>query len=241
MHGTLKPLDGRFRDFIAIPKTNGYQSLHTVLFGPYGSPIEVQIRTEEMDMIAERGIAAHWAYKCGSDSPNSAQSRVHAWIAELLESQRTAISSMEFLDNFKVDLFPDEIYLFTPKGKIFALPKNSTALDFAYAVHTDIGNHAVTSRVDKQLMPLRTKLSSGQTREIITARSALPKPQWLEFVVSSKARTAIRHQLKQLQHEDAVQLGHRMLDRALEAMDSSLERLPKADWMPSWLNITFSA
>ncbi|AIC10256.1 RelA/SpoT family protein [Xylella fastidiosa] len=227
VHGTLKPLDGRFRDFIAIPKTNGYQSLHTVLFGPYGSPIEVQIRTEEMDMIAERGIAAHWAYKCGSDSPNSAQSRVHAWIAELLESQRTAISSMEFLDNFKVDLFPDEIYLFTPKGKIFALPKNSTALDFAYAVHTDIGNHAVTSRVDKQLMPLRTKLSSGQTVEIITARSALPKPQWLEFVVSSKARTAIRHQLKQLQHEDAVQLGHRMLDRALEAMDSSLERLPK--------------
>ncbi|OCA58832.1 (p)ppGpp synthetase [Xylella fastidiosa subsp. pauca 11399] len=227
VHGTLKPLDGRFRDFIAIPKTNGYQSLHTVLFGPYGSPIEVQIRTEEMDMIAERGIAAHWAYKCGSDSPNSAQSRVHAWIAELLESQRTAISSMEFLDNFKVDLFPDEVYLFTPKGKIFALPKNSTALDFAYAVHTDIGNHAVTSRVDKQLMPLRTKLSSGQTVEIITARSALPKPQWLEFVVSRKARTAIRHQLKQLQHEDAVQLGHRMLDRALEAMDSSLERLPK--------------
>ncbi|HHW4680127.1 MAG TPA: RelA/SpoT family protein [Xylella taiwanensis] len=227
VHGTLKPLDGRFRDFIAIPKANGYQSLHTVLFGPYGSPIEVQIRTEEMDMIAERGIAAHWTYKCGSDSPNSAQSRVHTWIAELIESQRTAVCSMEFLDNLKVDLFPDEVYLFTPNGKIFALPRNSTALDFAYAVHTDIGNHAVTSRVDKKLMPLRTKLSSGQTVEIITARSATPKPQWLEFVVSSKARTAIRHQLKQLQHEDAVQLGHRMLDRALEAMDSSLERLPK--------------
>lgn len=217
----------RFRDFIAIPKANGYQSLHTVLFGPYGSPIEVQIRTEEMDLIAERGVAAHWTYKVGSASPNSAQSRAHDWIVELIDSQRAAGSSLEFLDNVKVDLFPDEVYLFTPKGKILALPRNSTALDFAYAVHTDVGNRAVASRVDKKLVPLRTKLVSGQAVEIITARSATPKPQWLEFVVSSKARTAIRHQLKQLEHEDAVQLGHRMLDRALEAMDSSLERLPK--------------
>ncbi|KRG86268.1 MULTISPECIES: bifunctional (p)ppGpp synthetase/guanosine-3',5'-bis(diphosphate) 3'-pyrophosphohydrolase [Stenotrophomonas] len=227
VHAAFKPLDGRFRDFIAIPKANGYQSLHTVLFGPYGSPIEVQIRTEEMDLIAERGVAAHWTYKFGGDSPNSAQSRAHAWIVELIDSQRSAGSSLEFLDNVKVDLFPDEVYLFTPKGKILALPRNSTALDFAYAVHTDIGNRAVASRVDKKLVPLRTKLVSGQTVEVITARSATPKPQWLEFVVSSKARTAIRHQLKQLEHEDAVQLGHRMLDRALEAMDSSIERLPK--------------
>ncbi|MBB6367712.1 guanosine-3',5'-bis(diphosphate) 3'-pyrophosphohydrolase [Xanthomonas sacchari] len=227
VHATFKPLDARFRDFIAIPKANGYQSLHTVLFGPFGSPIEVQIRTEEMDLIAERGVAAHWTYKFGGDSPNSAQSRAHAWIVELIESQRAAGSSLEFLDNVKVDLFPDEVYLFTPKGKILALPRNSTALDFAYAVHTDVGNRAVASRVDKKLVPLRTKLVSGQTVEVITARSATPKPQWLEFVVSSKARTAIRHQLKQLEHEDAVQLGHRMLDRALEAMDSSLERLPK--------------
>jgi len=227
VHATFKPLDGRFRDFIAIPKANGYQSLHTVLFGPYGSPIEVQIRTEEMDLIAERGVAAHWTYKFGGDSPNSAQSRAHAWIVELIDSQRAAGSSLEFLDNVKVDLFPDEVYLFTPKGKILALPRNSTALDFAYAVHTDVGNMAVASRVDKKLVPLRTKLVSGQSVEIITARSATPKPQWLEFVVTSKARTAIRHQLKQLEHEDAVQLGHRMLDRALEAMDSSLERLPK--------------
>ncbi|NYH48708.1 UNVERIFIED_ORG: guanosine-3',5'-bis(diphosphate) 3'-pyrophosphohydrolase [Xanthomonas campestris] len=227
VHATFKPLDGRFRDFIAIPKANGYQSLHTVLFGPYGSPIEVQIRTEEMDLIAERGVAAHWTYKVGSASPNSAQSRAHDWIVELIDSQRAAGSSLEFLDNVKVDLFPDEVYLFTPKGKILALPRNSTALDFAYAVHTDVGNRAVASRVDKKLVPLRTKLVSGQAVEIITARSATPKPQWLEFVVSSKARTAIRHQLKQLEHEDAVQLGHRMLDRALEAMDSSLERLPK--------------
>ncbi|KAG0951733.1 hypothetical protein G6F31_013630 [Rhizopus arrhizus] len=180
-----------------------------------------------MDLIAERGVAAHWTYKFGGDSPNSAQSRAHAWIVELIDSQRAAGSSLEFLDNVKVDLFPDEVYLFTPKGKILALPRNSTALDFAYAVHTDVGNMAVASRVDKKLVPLRTKLVSGQSVEIITARSATPKPQWLEFVVTSKARTAIRHQLKQLEHEDAVQLGHRMLDRALEAMDSSLERLPK--------------
>ncbi|KAF1700926.1 RelA/SpoT family protein [Pseudoxanthomonas suwonensis] len=226
VHAQFKPLDGRFRDFIAIPKANGYQSLHTVLFGPYGSPIEVQIRTEEMDLIAERGIAAHWTYKHGGDGPNSAQSRAHAWIVELIESQRAAGSSLEFLENVKVDLFPDEVYLFTPKGRILALPRNSTALDFAYAVHTDVGNQAVAARVDRKLVPLKTKLSSGQTVEVITARSAAPKPQWLEFVVTSKARTAIRHQLKQLEHEDAVQLGHRMLDRALEAMGSSLERLP---------------
>ncbi|WP_372018741.1 RelA/SpoT family protein [Pseudoxanthomonas sp. 10H] len=226
VHAQYKPLDGRFRDFIAIPKANGYQSLHTVLFGPYGSPIEVQIRTEEMDLIAERGIAAHWTYKHGGDTPNSAQSRAHAWIVELIESQRAAGSSLEFLENVKVDLFPDEVYLFTPKGRILALPRNSTALDFAYAVHTDVGNRAVAARVDRKLVPLRTKLVSGQTVEIITAKSAAPKPQWLEFVVTSKARTAIRHQLKQLEHEDAVQLGHRMLDRALEAMGSSLERLP---------------
>ena len=226
VHAQFKPLDGRFRDFIAIPKANGYQSLHTVLFGPYGSPIEVQIRTEEMDLIAERGIAAHWTYKHGGDSPNSAQSRAHAWIVDLIDSQRAAGSSLEFLENVKVDLFPDEVYLFTPKGRILALPRNSTALDFAYAVHTDVGNQAVAARVDRRLVPLKTKLSSGQTVEVITARSAAPKPQWLEFVVTSKARTAIRHQLKQLEHEDAVQLGHRMLDRALEAMGSSLERLP---------------
>ncbi|MBD9478721.1 bifunctional (p)ppGpp synthetase/guanosine-3',5'-bis(diphosphate) 3'-pyrophosphohydrolase [Pseudoxanthomonas sp. PXM02] len=227
VHAQYKPLDGRFRDFIAIPKANGYQSLHTVLFGPYGSPIEVQIRTTEMDLVAERGIAAHWTYKFGTDSPNSAQNRAHAWIVELIDNQRAAGSSLEFLDNVKVDLFPDEVYLFTPKGKILSLPRNATALDFAYAVHTDVGNQAVASRVDKKLVPLRTKLASGQSVEIITAKSAAPKPQWLEFVVTSKARTAIRHQLKQLEHEDAVQLGHRMLDRALEDLDSSLERLPQ--------------
>ncbi|MDQ3494009.1 MAG: bifunctional (p)ppGpp synthetase/guanosine-3',5'-bis(diphosphate) 3'-pyrophosphohydrolase [Pseudomonadota bacterium] len=226
VHAVYKPLDGRFRDFIAIPKANGYQSLHTVLFGTYGSPIEVQIRTEEMDLIAERGIAAHWVYKHGGNAPNSAQARAHSWITDLLESQQGTGSSLEFLENVKVDLFPDEVYLFTPKGDILSLPRNATALDFAYAVHTDVGNQAVAARVDRRLVPLRTKLASGQKVEIVTAKSSHPKPQWLEFVVTGKARTAIRHQLKHIEHEDAVQLGHRMLDRALEEQQSSLERLP---------------
>jgi GTP diphosphokinase / guanosine-3',5'-bis(diphosphate) 3'-diphosphatase len=235
VHSVFKPLDGRFRDFIAIPKANGYQSLHTVLFGPYGAPIEVQLRTDEMDLIAERGVAAHWSYKHGGEAPNSAQARAHAWIANLVESQRATGSSLEFLENVKVDLFPDEVYLFTPRGEILALPRNATAIDFAYAVHTDIGNHAVAARVDKKLVPLRTKLASGQRVEIITAKSASPKPQWLEFVVTGKARTAIRHQLKNLEHEDAVQLGHRMLDRALESLDTSLDRLP-ADRLDGYLS-----
>jgi len=226
VHSLYKPLDARFRDFIAIPKANGYQSLHTVLFSPFGSPIEVQIRTEEMDQLAERGIAAHWMYKSGERSISSAEVRANDWLAGLLESQQVAGSSMEFLENVKVDLFPDEVYLFTPKGDILSLPRNATALDFAYAVHTDVGDHAVAARVDKKLVPLRTRLSSGQSVEIISAPSASPSPGWLEFVVSSKARTSIRHFLKRLQHEDAVGLGHRMLDRALEALDSSLDRIP---------------
>ncbi|GAB2613660.1 RelA/SpoT family protein [Novilysobacter erysipheiresistens] len=226
VHATYKPLDARFRDFIAIPKANGYQSLHTVLFGPYGSPVEVQLRTEEMDLIAEKGIAAHWSYKDGGEGPNSAQSRAHSWITGLVESQHATGSSLEFLENVKVDLFPDEVYLFTPKGDILSLPRNATALDFAYSVHTDVGNQAVAARVDGKLVPLRTRLASGQRVEVITAKSSMPKPQWLEFVVSGKARTSIRQQLKHIEHEDAVQLGHRMLDRALEVLDSSLERVP---------------
>lgn len=226
VHAAFKPLDGRFRDFIAIPKANGYQSLHTVLFGPYGSPIEVQIRTDEMDLVAERGVAAHWRYKHGVETTTSAQNRAHAWISDLMESQRGTRSSLEFLENVKIDLFPDEVYLFTPKGDILSLPRNATALDFAYAVHTDVGNHAVAARVDDTLAPLRTKLTSGQRVEIVTAQSSLPKTQWLQHVVTGKARTAIRAQLKHIEHEDAVELGHRMLDRALEALGTSLDRLP---------------
>ena len=227
IHGLYKPLDGRFRDFIAIPKANGYQSLHTVLFGPFGAPVEIQIRTEDMDQGAERGVAAHWVYKNAGEPANAAQSRARAWVAGLVETQsRESSSSAEFLENVKVDLFPDEVYLFSPKGKIFALPRNATTLDFAYFVHTDVGNHAVAARVDKKLVPLRTRLNSGEAVEIITAPSAQPHPQWLEWVVSARARIAIRNSLKHLQHEDAVELGHRMLDRALEAQGVSLDSIP---------------
>ena len=228
VHGLYKPLEGRFRDFVAIPKANGYQSLHTVLFGPFGAPIEIQIRTEEMDAVAERGVAAHWAYKTDAMPANSAQSRAREWLSSMVDQQTQTSSSLEFIENVKVDLFPDEVYLFTPKGEILSLPRNATALDFAYAVHTDVGDHAVAARSDKKLVPLRTPLASGQTIEIVTAASASPSPQWLDWVVSGRARTAIRHHLKRLQHEDAVDFGHRMLDRALDAFDASLEEIPHA-------------
>ena len=227
IHALYKPLDSRFRDFIAIPKANGYQSLHTVLFGPFGGPIEIQIRTEDMDQIAERGVAAHWSYKT-SEPATAAQTRAREWVEGLVDAQTREASSLEFLENVKVDLFPDEVYLFTPKGHILALPRNATALDFAFAVHTDVGTHAVAARVDKKLVPLRQRLNSGESVEIITAPSALPNPQWLEWVVSARARTAIRHFLKRLQHEDAVEFGHRMLDRALDARNLSLDSIPAA-------------
>lgn len=228
VHSLYKPVDRRFKDFIAIPKANGYQSLHTVLLGPFGAPIEVQIRTTEMDSVAERGVAAHWAYKTDSGPANSAQARAREWLSSLADSSVHTASSSEFIENVKIDLFPDEVYLFTPRGDILSLPRNATALDFAYAVHTDVGDHAVAARVDKKLLPLRTKLESGQLVEIITAPSAVPNPAWLEVVVTGKARTAIRQYLKHLQHEDAVDFGHRMLDRALDARGSSLDGIPPA-------------
>jgi guanosine-3',5'-bis(diphosphate) 3'-pyrophosphohydrolase len=226
VHALYKPVDARFKDFIAIPKANGYQSLHTTLFGPNGTPIEVQIRTEDMDLLAERGVAAHWTYKTDAAPANTAQTRAREWLSNLLTQESGSANPIEFVENVKVDLFPDEVYLFTPKGDILALPRNATALDFAYAVHTRVGDHAVAARVDKKLVPLRTRLSSGQTVEVITAPSAVPSPNWLEFVVSAKARTAIRHFLKRLQHEDAIELGHRMLDKALDEIDSSLDAIP---------------
>ena len=224
-HSLYKPLDARFKDFIAIPKANGYQSLHTMLFGPNGTPIEVQIRTEEMDLLAEKGVAAHWAYKTEALPANAAQARAREWLTNLVSAQSSSDSALEFVENVKVDLFPDEVYLFTPKGDILALPRNATALDFAYAVHTDVGDHAVAARVDRKLVPLRSRLQSGQSVEVITAPSASPSPNWLEYVVSAKARTAIRHFLKRLQHEDAIELGHRMLDNALDELQSSLDSI----------------
>jgi GTP diphosphokinase / guanosine-3',5'-bis(diphosphate) 3'-diphosphatase len=178
--------------------------------------------------VAERGVAAHWIYKNRGAAGNNAQVRAQSWVNSLINSDDFALPSLEFLENVKIDLFPDEVYIFTPKGEILALPKNATPLDFAYAVHTDVGNHTVAARVDRRLVPIRTKLLSGQTVEIITAPSANPSPQWLEFVVSSKARTSIRHFLKRIEHEDAVNLGHRMLDRALELLETSLDNVPAA-------------
>ena len=225
-HSLFKPVEGRFKDFIAIPKANGYQSLHTVLFGPFAAPIEIQIRTEEMDMVAERGVAAHWSYKQEAIPSNSAQSRARQWVTGLADSQAATPSSLEFIENVKVDLFPDEVYLFTPAGDIQSLPKNATALDLAFAVHTDVGMHAVAARIDGKLASLRAQPSSGQTVEVITAPSAVPNPSWLDFAVTGKARAAIRQYLKHLQHEDAIDFGHRMLESALDAGGSSLDAIP---------------
>lgn len=228
VHGLFKPVEGRFKDFVAIPKANGYQSLHTVLFGPNGVPLEIQIRTEDMDTVAERGVAAHWIYKTASTSVSNAQLRARQWLERLVEHERESGSSLEFLEHVKVDLFPEEVYVFTPRGDILSLPRNATALDLAFAVHTDVGSHAVAARIDGRLAPLRARLQSGQTVEIITAKSAQPTPAWLDWVVTGKARTAIRHFLKRLQHEDAVEIGHRMLDGALAACADSLDNVPPA-------------
>ena len=229
VHSVYKPVDTRFRDFIAIPKGNGYQSLHTVLFGPYGAHVEVQIRTEEMDLVAEKGIAAHWTYKSGGAQQSSAEMRARNWISSLMsDHQAQNRSSLEFYENVKIDLFQEEVYVFSPKGDILSLPRNATALDFAYMVHTDVGNHAVTARINGKLSPLRTQLDNGDRVEIVTTPSSTPKPQWLEFVVTGKARASIRQQLKQLEHEDAIEIGHRMLDRALEQLGSSIDKIPAA-------------
>lgn len=225
IHNMYKPLPGKFKDYIAIPKKNGYQSLHTVLFGPYGVPIEVQIRTEDMHKIAEAGIASHWLYKTGSDDAGS-QARANEWLRGILEMQRTSGTSMEFLENVKVDLFPDVVYVFSPKGQIMELPRGATPVDFAYAVHTDIGNTCVAAKIDRHLSPLRTPLETGQTVEIVTAKGARPNPNWLKFVVTGKARTHIRHFLKNLQRDEAVRLGKRLLNRSLEGSSMSLETVP---------------
>ena len=224
MHNLYKPVPGKFKDYIAIPKSNGYQSLHTVLFGPYGVPIEIQIRTRDMDDVAESGVAAHWLYKL-SDRNANASARAREWLRGLLELQKNAGNSLEFIENVKIDLFPDETYVFTPKGDILELPRDATVVDFAYAVHSDVGNTCVAARVDRRLVPLRTPLFNGQTVEIITASGAKPNPAWLSYVVTAKARTNIRHYLKNLQREEAIALGKRMLDKALVGLDSSLEQI----------------
>jgi len=225
LHSLYKPVPGKFKDYIAIPKANGYQSLHTVLFGPFGVPIEVQIRTNEMDQVAEAGIAAHWLYKSGDGAARSANKRAREWLRGILEMQQQAGNSEEFLENVKIDLFPDEIYVFTPKGEILPMPRGTTAVDFAYAIHTDLGNSCVACRINRQLAPLRTPLETGQTVEIVTAPGARPNPTWLTFVVTGKARATIRHYLKNLQADEALALGKRMLERELESHGLSVERV----------------
>ncbi|MFG6176376.1 RelA/SpoT family protein [Halomonas sp. THAF12] len=229
VHNLYKPVPGRFKDYIAIPKANGYQSLHTTLFGSGGMPIEVQIRTREMEAMANNGIAAHWLYKAGQTEHPIAEgshARARAWVKGLLEMQRHAGDSLEFIEHVKNDLFPDDIYVFTPKGDIMELPQGATVIDFAYSVHTDIGNSCIACRIDRHLAPLSTRLQSGQTLEIITAPGARPNLAWLNVVVTAKARSAIRHALKHQQHTEAVQLGRRLLNKALAEFETSLEELP---------------
>ncbi|MBP8924431.1 MAG: bifunctional GTP diphosphokinase/guanosine-3',5'-bis pyrophosphate 3'-pyrophosphohydrolase [Pseudomonadales bacterium] len=226
MHNLYKPVPGHFKDYIAIPKANGYQSLHTVLFGMHGVPIEIQIRTEEMEAMANNGIAAHWLYKTnGSEKPGNGHSRARQWVQGLLEMQQRAGNSLEFIENMKIDLFPDEVYVFTPKGEILALPNGATAIDFAYAVHTGIGNSCVACRIDRNLAPLSTVLQSGQTLEIVTAPRAHPNPGWLNYVVTAKARANIRHFLKGQKQSESVDLGRKLLDKALVSLHGSIKTI----------------
>jgi guanosine-3',5'-bis(diphosphate) 3'-pyrophosphohydrolase len=227
VHGLYQPKPGKFKDYIALPKANGYQSLHTILNSPFGLPVEIQIRTEEMDEFAEKGAAAHWQYKSGETTKGSAEVRAREWLMQLVDAQRHTADSMEFLDGAKADLFPDEIFVFTPKGKIIDLRRSSTALDFAYAIHTDVGNHTRSIQVDNVDVPLSTRLNNGETVEVLTDPAVLPIPEWLEFVVTARARTAIRHYIKSLQQEDTVALGLRMLERALNARGSGVEAIPQ--------------
>ncbi len=226
VHNLYKPLPGRFKDYIAIPKANGYQSLHTTLFGMHGVPIEIQIRTREMEEMANNGIAAHWLYKSNEDdAPKGNHARARQWVKGVLELQQRAGNSLEFIESVKIDLFPDEVYVFTPKGRIMELPKGSTAVDFAYAVHTDVGNTCIACRINRRLAPLSQALESGSTVEIVTAPGARPNPAWLNFVVTGKARTHIRHALKQQRRSESISLGERLLNKVLASFDTHLEKI----------------
>ena len=222
-HNLFKPVPGRFKDYIAVPKANGYQSLHSVLVGPYGHPVEVQIRTRAMHHMAECGIAAHWLYKSENEQASLFKNRAHEWLRDLLEIQQHAGDSMEFLENLKVDLFQHEVYVLSPKGKIIKLPRGATIVDFAYAVHTDVGNACVSARIDRVLSPLQTPLVNGQTVEIVTAPWARPNPLWLNFVVTAKARSAIRGYLRNFKKQEAVNLGRKLLEKELVARGMRLD------------------
>src|SRR5262249_48751102 len=230
LHALYKPIPGKFKDYIAIPKANGYQSIHTDLIGPHGVPVEVQMRTEQMHRLAEAGVAPQWMYKDDSDRLSELQKQTHQWLQSLLEIQHQSGDPQEFLEHVKVDLFPDEVYVFTPKGKILSLPRGATAGDFAYAVHTDIGNRCVAAKVNGELVPLRTDLRNGDRVEIITASHAKPNPGWLQYVRTGKARANIRHFLKTMQYEESAGLGERLLEHALKALGASLATVDDAAW-----------
>ena len=230
IHNLYKPVPERFKDYIAIPKANGYQSLHTTLFGPYGVPIEVQIRTISMHEMAEHGIAAHWLYKSDEPGKNTdTQLRAQAWVKNLVEMQKSSVNSQEFFENVRTDLFPDEVYVFTPKGDIFELPHGATPIDFAYAVHSELGNNCVAAKIDRQYALLSTPLLNGQTVEIITRHDGKPNPVWLDFVVTGKARSSIRHYFKRKRSAETVILGRELLERSLSSLGTSLETLASAD------------
>jgi len=224
VHNLFKPIPGRFKDYIAIPKSNGYQSLHTALYGPHGIPMEVQVRTFEMDKFAESGIAAHWLYKSPDEKGEIvAHARTRDWLTGILEMQQSAGDSLEFLENVKVDLFHDEVYVYTPDGDIMKLPRNATPVDFAYAVHTDIGNHTVAAKLDHSFAPLNTPLYSGQTVEVVTSPSSRPNAAWLNYVVTAKARSNIRNYLKNMQTDESMSQGRRLLERCLKPLGMRLD------------------
>lgn len=230
VHRLFKPVPERFKDYIAIPKANGYQSLHTTLFGPYGLPIEIQIRTTEMDRVASNGIAAHWLYKSAEKDLEETHVQAQKWVTNLLELQRTAGSSLEFIESVKVDLFPDEVYIFTPKGDIKALPAGATGVDFAYEVHTDIGNSCMAIKINRQLAPLSTRLSNGDTVEVVTSSNARPNPAWLDFITTSKARSGIRQFLKSQRQSASVTLGKKLLQKALRERSIAFKKVPDFVW-----------
>ena len=223
LHALFKPMPGKFKDYIAIPKLNGYQSLHTTLIGPYGTPVEFQIRTQDMHRVAESGVAAHWLYKDDEGSLNDLQQRTHAWLQSLLDIQKQTGDSAEFLEHVKVDLFPDSVYVFTPKSKIIALPRGATALDFAYTIHTDVGDQTIAVKINLEQVPLRTELRNGDIVEIITSPSSRPSPNWLSFVRTGKARSAIRHHLRTINLVESVELGRKLLTQALSTLNLNTE------------------
>ncbi|MDR3299736.1 MAG: bifunctional (p)ppGpp synthetase/guanosine-3',5'-bis(diphosphate) 3'-pyrophosphohydrolase [Candidatus Accumulibacter sp.] len=230
LHARFKPVPGKFKDYVAIPKVNGYQSLHTTLIGPYGTPIEIQIRTQAMHHLAEEGIASHWLYKDSEESGADLQNKMHTWLQSLLELQSAGGDPSEFLEHVKVDLFPDEVYVFTPKGQILALPRGATVIDFAYAVHTDIGHRCVAARIDHELIPLSAELANGNQVEIITAPYANPNPAWLAYVKTSRARSRIRQFLRGIQQDSASSLGEKMLEQELLALGVTPTDVPAAVW-----------